>query len=60
MALIDINAAAEILGTRPRHVRVLIRERGLPTVRVGRLTRIDEDDLAAWITANRHVHEARP
>jgi excisionase family DNA binding protein len=54
MPLLSLLEAAEILGTRPRHVRVLTRERGLPFVKVGRLTRIDSDDLDAWIAANRH------
>lgn len=58
MSLLTLNQAAEILGTRPRHVRVLTRERGLPYVKVGNLTRIDSGDLAAWISANRHGDES--
>ena len=55
MALIDLPTAAAVLGTTPRHVRGLIRERGLPFVKVGQLVRIDEGDLCNWITANRKV-----
>jgi excisionase family DNA binding protein len=58
MPLLTYLEAAEILGTKPRHVRVLTRERGLPFVRVGRLTRIDPDDLAKWVAANRHGDES--
>jgi excisionase family DNA binding protein len=54
MALLTLHEAAEVLSTRPEHVRRLTREQGLPHVRVGKLTRIDSDDLAAWIAANRH------
>lgn len=58
MPLLTLAEAAEILGTRPRHVRALTRERGLPFVKVGKLTRVDSDDLAAWIAANRHGDES--
>jgi excisionase family DNA binding protein len=51
---LSYKKTAEVLGTTPRHVRDLTREHGLPFVRVGRLIRIDADDLAAWIAANRH------
>jgi excisionase family DNA binding protein len=54
MTLLTLAEAAEVLGTRPEHVRRLTRERGLAFVRVGKLTRIDSDDLAAWIAANRY------
>jgi excisionase family DNA binding protein len=55
VALLDLPTAAAALGTSPRHVRSLIYERGLPFVKVGQLVRIDEDDLAAWIEANKRV-----
>ena len=55
VALMDLPTAAAVLGTTPRHVRGLIRERGLPFVKVGQLVRIDEGDLCNWITANRKV-----
>jgi excisionase family DNA binding protein len=58
MKLLRLTEAAEVLGTRPEHVRRLTRERGLPFVRVGRLTRIDADDLDAWIAANRHGYSS--
>ena len=54
MHLLSLAEAARVLSTRPEHVRRLTRERGLPFVKVGRLTRVDSDDLAAWIAANRH------
>lgn len=55
MALISTLTAAAGMDTTPRHVRALIRERGLPFVKVGKLIRIDEGDLADWIVANRKV-----
>ena len=55
MALLKLSEAAEVLGTRPEHVRRLTREGGLPFVKVGKLTRIDADDLTAWIAASRQV-----
>lgn len=55
MALISTLTAAAGMDTTPRHVRALIRERGLPFVKVGKLIRIDEGDLANWIVANRKV-----
>jgi excisionase family DNA binding protein len=54
MPLLTYPETAEILGVTSRQVGVLTRERGLPFVRVGRLIRIDSDDLAAWIASNRH------
>jgi excisionase family DNA binding protein len=58
MALVDVATAAAQLGTTPRHVRALIRDRGLPFVRVGQLIRIDESDLSAWIAEHRRIHQA--
>lgn len=58
MSLLSLTEVSRVLGTRPEHVRRLTRERGLPFVKVGRLTRIDSDDLAAWISANRHGDES--
>lgn len=55
---ISTRRVAERLGITPRHVRELTVARGLPFVRVGRLIRIGEDDLAAWIAANRHGDES--
>ncbi len=55
VGLLDLTATAKVLGTTPRHVRTLIRERGLPFVKVGHLVRVDADDLTAWIAASRQV-----
>lgn len=53
MSLIDIPAAAERLGTSERHVRELIYRREIPYTKVGRLVRLDLDELDAWVDAHR-------
>ena len=53
MALLDVPATAERLATSVRHVRELIYRNELPYIKVGRLVRIDSDDLDAWLQANR-------
>lgn len=55
MALLSIPAVAAVLDTTTRHVRSLIRERGLPVVRVGGVLRVAESDLEAWLAARREV-----
>ena len=52
-SLLDIAATAERLATTERHVRELIYRRQLPHIKVGRLIRVDPDDLDAWLAANR-------
>ena len=57
MALLDVKATAERLATSERHVRELIYRKELPYFKVGRLVRIDSDELDAWLTSQRQ--EAR-
>jgi excisionase family DNA binding protein len=51
--LLNIDQAAERLGTSPRFVRRLVAERRLTFVRVGRYVRIEPADLDAFIDAGR-------
>lgn len=51
--LIDINAAAELLGTTVRHMRGLVADRRITYVKVGHLIRFDPDDLDEWIDAHK-------
>jgi excisionase family DNA binding protein len=51
--LLNVEQTAERLGTSERHVRELVYRRALPYCKVGRLVRIDPDDLDAWIDSHR-------
>ena len=52
MRLLDINDAAERLGTTERHMRALIADRKIAYIKVGRLIRFDPKSLDEWIKAN--------
>jgi excisionase family DNA binding protein len=52
-SLLDVEGAAEYLGTSERHIRRLVQERRIPFTKLGpgrsaRL-RLDPDRLEAWI-----------
>jgi excisionase family DNA binding protein len=51
--LLDVAAAAEMLGTPPRFVRRLIAERRIRFYKLGRYVRIDRTDVDAFIAASR-------
>lgn len=51
--LLTIEEAAERLSVSPRNIRHQIYLRRLPIVKVGRLVRIDERDLEAFIEDSR-------
>ena len=51
--LIDVAAAADLLGTPPRFVRRLIAERRIRFYKLGRYVRIDRTDVEAFIAASR-------
>ena len=53
--LYTVKEAARILNTCERTVRRLIKSKQLPIVRLGRLIRIDPDDLSRCIAANRYA-----
>jgi excisionase family DNA binding protein len=50
-----IDEAAELLNVSPRTVRRLIESGALPVHRLGRLVRIGDADLAAFLAASRIV-----
>jgi excisionase family DNA binding protein len=50
-----IDEAAELLNVSPRTVRRLIESGALPVHRLGRLVRIGDLDLAAFLAASRSV-----
>ncbi|TAK31893.1 MAG: DNA-binding protein [Myxococcaceae bacterium] len=51
--LLDVAAAAHLLGTPPRFVRRLIAERRIRFYKLGRYVRIDRTDVEAFIAASR-------
>jgi excisionase family DNA binding protein len=57
---VDIDGAAEYLGTTKRHVRRLIYEKALPYYKVGRLVRLAVEDLDAYLAARRVEAEEAP
>jgi excisionase family DNA binding protein len=50
-----IDEAAELLNVSPRTVRRLIESGALPVHRLGRLVRIGNSDLAAFLGASRSI-----
>jgi len=47
--LLTVSQCAEITGTTPAFWRKLLYRRAIPYVKVGRLTRIRQSDLEAWL-----------
>jgi excisionase family DNA binding protein len=50
-----IDETAELLNVSPRTVRRLIEAGALRAHRIGRLVRISDEDIAAFLAANRSV-----
>jgi excisionase family DNA binding protein len=50
--LLNVEEAAELLGTGTRFIRRLVAERRIQYVKAGRHVRITESALIAWVTAN--------
>jgi len=48
-----IEATAEILDTSPRTVRRILHSGALPFYRIGRLVRISDAEIAAFLARNR-------
>lgn len=48
-ALLTIDQAAERLGVTPRMIRRLTASRRLPFVKVGRLVRFNDSDVAQFV-----------
>jgi excisionase family DNA binding protein len=51
--LLDVAAAADLLGTPTRFVRRLIAERRIRFYKLGRYVRLDRTDVEAFIAASR-------
>jgi excisionase family DNA binding protein len=51
--LLDLGQAARYLGTTERHIRRLWQERRIAAVKIGRRVRFDQQDLDAFVEANR-------
>ena len=48
-AVLDVTTVAEILGVTPATVRRLLKANIIPSVKVGRLTRVTKDKYVAAI-----------
>jgi excisionase family DNA binding protein len=59
MSLLNVDQAAERLGTSPRFIRRLIAERRIAFTKLGRHVRIDSADIDAFIAAGRVEPDAR-
>lgn len=51
--LYDVNDAARQLAVSPWTVRAWIRQGKLRPVRIGRLVRLDEDELSRFVASNK-------
>jgi excisionase family DNA binding protein len=51
--LLTVNEAADYLRVQPRTIRKWLREARLPAVKAGRLWRIEEDALSAYVKGNK-------
>ena len=52
-AVLDVATVAEILGVTPATVRRLVKSNAIPSVKVGRLTRITKDKLIDYLEERR-------
>ena len=52
--LLDVDGAADLLGTSVRHVRRLRAESRIPWVKIGAKLRFRRSELDAYIEANSH------
>ena len=57
--LLSVRECAERTGTSVEFWRKLIYRRQIPIVKVGRLTRIRESDLEAWLQTGAPISEKR-
>ena len=47
--VMDVNTVAEILGVTPATVRRLLKANVIPSIKVGRLTRVTKDKLINYL-----------
>jgi excisionase family DNA binding protein len=52
--LYDVNAAARQLAVSPWTVRAYIRQGKLHPVRIGRLVRLDEEELSRFVASSKN------
>ncbi len=55
MPLLNVDQAADRLGTSPRFIRRLVAERRIAFTKLGKHVRIDTADLDAFVAAGRVV-----
>ncbi len=53
MPLLNVDQAADRLGTSPRFIRRLVAERRIAFTKLGKHVRIDTADLDAFVAAGR-------
>ena len=53
MPIVNIDAAADHVGSTTRHLRRLVAERRIPFLHVGRKVRFDTAELDRWLDAQR-------
>jgi excisionase family DNA binding protein len=56
MKILTVKETADALRVKPQRVYRMIRNEGLPFIRLGRQVRVDEDSLKKWLTAHRCVN----
>lgn len=56
--LLRIDELAERLGVSVRHLRRLVQERRIPSLKVGHFVMFDEDEIAGWLEQCRRPAEA--
>ena len=55
MKVLTVKETADVLKVQPQWVYKMIRNDGLPCIRLGRRLRIDEDSLLKWLAERRFV-----
>ena len=56
MKILTVKETADTLRVKPQRVYDMMRNDGLPCIRLGRQVRVDEDSLKKWLTAHRCVN----
>jgi len=56
MKILTVKETADVLKVKPQRVYRMMRDDGLPCIRLGRQVRVDEDSLKKWLNAHRRVN----
>lgn len=51
--MLTVKETADLLKVKPQWVYAMLRQGGLPFIRLGRQIRIDEDSLEKWLLERR-------